>query len=147
MYLGVGDFRNVALTCASLPDTYERVVTFALNDLESCILSRLVLIIYMFIKRKFGDHITIYQYYQIIYQFIENAYLHLVDKHSLYASVVLITKNLQYYFSAGSLGKHEMKAFKTTKAFSPDCEVIIRTFKLLINLGCSVISHMKISSI
>ena len=83
LYLGVGDFRNVALTCASLADTYEHVVAFALNDLESCILSRLVLFIYMLIQGKFGDHITIYQYYQIIYQFIENAYLHLVDKHSL----------------------------------------------------------------
>ena len=49
-YLGVGDFRNVALTCASLPDTYERVVTFALNDLESSILSRLILFIDMLIK-------------------------------------------------------------------------------------------------
>ena len=61
LYLGVGDFRNVALTCASLPDTYERVVTFALNDLESCILSRLVLFVYMLIKGKFGDHFTMYQ--------------------------------------------------------------------------------------
>ena len=57
LYLGVGDFRNVALTCASLADTYERVVTFALNDLESCILSRLVLFIYMLIRGKFDNHI------------------------------------------------------------------------------------------
>ena len=61
LYLGVGDFRNVALTCALLPDTYESVVTFALNDLESCILSRLVLFIYMLIKGKFCCHITMYQ--------------------------------------------------------------------------------------
>ena len=51
LYLGVGDFRNVALTCASLPDTYEHVVTFALNDLESCILSRLVLFLYTCLLR------------------------------------------------------------------------------------------------
>ena len=57
LFLGVGDFRNVALTCASLPDTYERVVTFALNDIETCTLSRLVLFVYMLIKGKFGDHI------------------------------------------------------------------------------------------
>ena len=57
LYLGVGDFRNVALTCASLPDTYRHVVTFALNDIESCILSRLVLFIYMLIKGKLDDHI------------------------------------------------------------------------------------------
>ena len=57
LYLGVGDFRNVALTYASLPDTYGHVVTFALNDQESCILARLVLFIYMLIKGKFGDHI------------------------------------------------------------------------------------------
>ena len=61
LYLGVGDFRNVALTCASLPDTYERVVTFALNDLESSILSRLVLFVFMLIKGKFCDHISMYQ--------------------------------------------------------------------------------------
>ena len=61
LYLGVGDFRNVALTCASLPDTYERVVTFALNDIETCILSRLVLFVFMLIKGKFGDHISMYQ--------------------------------------------------------------------------------------
>ena len=52
LYLGVSDFRNVALTCASLPDTYGHIVTFALNDLESCILARLVLFIYMLIKGK-----------------------------------------------------------------------------------------------
>ena len=57
LYLGVGDFRNVALTCASLPDTYRHVVTFALNDIELCILSRLVLFIYMLIKGKLDDHI------------------------------------------------------------------------------------------
>ena len=60
LYLGVGDFRNVALTCASLPDTYERVVTFALNDIETGILSRLVLFVYMLIKGKFGNHIFKY---------------------------------------------------------------------------------------
>ena len=56
LYLGVGDFRNVAITCASLPDTYERVVTFVLNDIQTGILSRLVLFVYMLIKGKFGDH-------------------------------------------------------------------------------------------
>ena len=67
LYLGVGDFRNVAITCASLPDTYERVVTFALNDIETCTLSRLVLFVFMLTKGKFGDHFTMYQNYQIIY--------------------------------------------------------------------------------
>ena len=56
LYLGVGDFRNVAMTCAMLPDTYRHVVTFTLNDRESCILARLVLFIYMLIKGKFGDY-------------------------------------------------------------------------------------------
>ena len=60
LYLGVGDFRNVALTCASLPDTYEHVVTFALNDIETCTLSRLVLFVFMLTKGKFGDHIAMY---------------------------------------------------------------------------------------
>jgi hypothetical protein len=53
LFLGVGDLRNVALTCAKLPDTYEHVVTFTLNDRESCILARLVLFLYMLIKGKF----------------------------------------------------------------------------------------------
>ena len=75
LYLGVGDFRNVALTCASLPDTYERVVTFALNDLESCILSRLVLFIYMLIKGKFCCHITMYQDCQTLNYIIIREYI------------------------------------------------------------------------
>lgn len=55
LFLGVGDFRNVALSCALLPDTYGHVVMFTLNDRESCILARLVLFIYMLIKGKFNS--------------------------------------------------------------------------------------------
>ena len=47
LILGVGDLRNVALTCASLPDSYSNKVLFTLNDRESCVLARLVLLIYM----------------------------------------------------------------------------------------------------
>ena len=75
LYLGVGDFRNVALTCASLPDTYEHIVTFALNDLESCILSRLVLFVYMLIKGKFSNHFTMYQDCQKLNYFIIKEYI------------------------------------------------------------------------
>ena len=47
LILGVGDLRNVALTCASLPDSYSNKVLFTLNDRESCVLARLVLQLYM----------------------------------------------------------------------------------------------------
>ena len=47
---GVGDLRNVALTCASLPDSYSNNILFTLNDKESCALARLVLLLYMLIK-------------------------------------------------------------------------------------------------
>jgi hypothetical protein len=53
LILGVGDLRNVALTCASLPDSYSNKVLFTLNDKESCVLARLVLLLYMLIKGRF----------------------------------------------------------------------------------------------
>ena len=53
LILGVGDLRNVALTCASLPDSYSNKVLFILNDRESCVLARLVLLLYMMIKGEF----------------------------------------------------------------------------------------------
>jgi hypothetical protein len=53
LFLGVGDLRNVALSCAELPDTYRHVVTFTLNDRDDCILARLVLFLYMLIQGKF----------------------------------------------------------------------------------------------
>ncbi len=52
LILGVGDLRNVALTCASLPDSYSDKVLFTLNDRESCVLARLVLFLYMLMKGK-----------------------------------------------------------------------------------------------
>lgn len=55
LYIGVGDLRNVAITCASLPDKYGRVVKFTLNDIESCVLARLVLFVYMLIRGEFGS--------------------------------------------------------------------------------------------
>lgn len=45
LVLGVGDLRNVALTCAMLPDSFSNKVSFTLNDRESCVLARLVLVI------------------------------------------------------------------------------------------------------
>ena len=51
--LGVGDLRNVALTCASLPDSYENKILFTLNDREYCVLARLVLLVYMLSKGEF----------------------------------------------------------------------------------------------
>ena len=53
LILGVGDLRNVALTCASLPDSYSNKVLFTLNDRESCVLARLVLLLYILIQGKF----------------------------------------------------------------------------------------------
>ena len=52
LFCGVGDIRNVALTCASIPDHYETKLNFTLNDLEPCTLARLVLLLYMLIKGK-----------------------------------------------------------------------------------------------
>jgi hypothetical protein len=52
LYLGVGDLRNVALTCASLPDSYSNKLLFTLNDNASCVLARLVLFLYMLINGK-----------------------------------------------------------------------------------------------
>ena len=50
LFLGVGDLRNVALTCASLPDSYSNRVLITLNDAADCVLARLVLFLYMLIK-------------------------------------------------------------------------------------------------
>lgn len=49
---GVGDLRNVALTCASLPKNHETKVEFTLSDIEPCTLARLVLLLYMLIQGK-----------------------------------------------------------------------------------------------
>ena len=50
LFLGVGDLRNVALTCASLQDSYSNKLLFTLNDNAECVLARLVLFLYMLIK-------------------------------------------------------------------------------------------------
>lgn len=50
LFLGVGDLRKVALTCASLPDSCENKICFILNDKESSMLARLVLLLYILIK-------------------------------------------------------------------------------------------------
>jgi hypothetical protein len=61
LILGVGDLRNVALTCASLPDSYSNKVLFTLNDKECCVQARLVLLLYMLIKGTFTFISFIYQ--------------------------------------------------------------------------------------
>ena len=53
LVLGVGDLRNVVLTCASLPESFQGKVEFTLNDSDKCVLARLVLFLYMMIKCKF----------------------------------------------------------------------------------------------
>jgi hypothetical protein len=52
LVLGVGDLRNVVLTCASLPEYFTSKVKFTLNDSDRCVLARLVLLLYMMIKCK-----------------------------------------------------------------------------------------------
>ena len=47
---GVGDPRNVLLSIASLPDSFEGKVNFVLNDISLCTLARTVLLIYMLSK-------------------------------------------------------------------------------------------------
>ena len=53
LVLGVGDLRNVVMTCASLPESFTSKVKFTLNDSDRCVLARLVLLLYMMIKCKF----------------------------------------------------------------------------------------------
>ena len=52
LVLGVGDLRNVVLTCASLPENFTNKVMFVLNDVDKWVLARLVLLLYMNIKCK-----------------------------------------------------------------------------------------------
>ena len=49
---GVGDPRNVVLSLAQLPESYQKEVTFALNDICACTLARTVLILYFLFKGK-----------------------------------------------------------------------------------------------
>ena len=53
LYLGVGDLRNVILTCASLPESYNGKVNFTLNDIAESTLARLVLLLYMPLTGKY----------------------------------------------------------------------------------------------
>lgn len=53
LVLGVGDLRNIVLTCASLPESFKNKVLFTLNDIDRCVLARLVLLLYMIVKCKF----------------------------------------------------------------------------------------------
>ena len=53
LVFGVGDLRNVVMTCASLPKSFTSKVMFTLNDSDRCVLARLVLLLYMMIKCKF----------------------------------------------------------------------------------------------
>ena len=53
LVLGVGDLRNIVLTCASLPDGFTKDVLFTLNDSDSYVLARLILLLYMMIKCKY----------------------------------------------------------------------------------------------
>ena len=52
LVIGVGDLRNIAFTCASLPESFTSKVKFTLNDSDRCVLARLVLLLYMMIKCK-----------------------------------------------------------------------------------------------
>ena len=56
LILGVGDLRNIVLTCASLPDKFTSKVKFVLNDSDRCVLARFVLLLYMMIKCKFAPY-------------------------------------------------------------------------------------------
>ena len=53
LVFGVGDLRNIAMTCASLPKDHKTKVKFTLNDIEPCTLARLVLFLYMLIQGKY----------------------------------------------------------------------------------------------
>ena len=47
---GVGDPRYVALSLASLPESYQEKVTFVLNDISVCTLARTILLLYMLLE-------------------------------------------------------------------------------------------------
>ena len=53
LVLGVGDLRNIVLTCASLPESFTCKVKFVLNDSDRWVLARLVLLLYMMLKCKY----------------------------------------------------------------------------------------------
>ena len=58
---GVGDPRNVVLSLAQLPESYQEEVTFVLNDICACTLARTVLILYMLLKGKLQSFIILDQ--------------------------------------------------------------------------------------
>ena len=47
---GVGDPRNVVLSLAQLPESFQEEATFVLNDICACTLARTVLILYLLFK-------------------------------------------------------------------------------------------------
>ena len=49
---GVGDPRNIVLSLAKLPESYQEELTFVLNDICACTLARTVLILYLLFKGK-----------------------------------------------------------------------------------------------
>ena len=51
---GVGGPRNVVLSLAQLPESYQEELTFVLNDICACILARTVLILYLLFKGNFS---------------------------------------------------------------------------------------------
>ena len=56
LVLGVGDLRNIVLTCASLPDNFKSKVKFVINDSDRYVLARLILLLYIMIKCKFAPY-------------------------------------------------------------------------------------------
>ena len=58
---GVGDPRNVVLSLAQLPESYQEEVTFVLNDICGCTLARTALILYMLLKGKIQSFIILNQ--------------------------------------------------------------------------------------
>ena len=60
---GVGDPRNVVLSLAQLPESYQEEVTFVLNDICACTLARTVLMLYLLSKSK------LLLLYQMLYNF------------------------------------------------------------------------------
>ena len=66
LYLGVGDLRNVASSCASLPGSGKNIL-FTLNDKASCVLARLVLLLYMLIEGVFVVIVSIINVCKYIY--------------------------------------------------------------------------------
>ena len=71
LVLGVGDLRNIVLTGASLPGGFTKNVLFTLNDSDSYVLARLILLLYMMIKCEYFTDLCSFVNYKCLMKSLE----------------------------------------------------------------------------